>query len=53
LILKPKLLVKYRTGKENRATSVTFSYTYYQFIKIKTTIISKTDEDLGIVIKTP
>jgi len=35
------------------AASVTFSYTYYQLSKIKTTIISKTDEDLGIVIKTP
>ena len=35
------------------AASVTFSYTYYQLSKIKTSIISKTDEDLGIVIKTP
>ena len=35
------------------AVCVTFSYTYYQLSKIKTTTISKMDEDLGIVIKEP
>jgi LCP family protein required for cell wall assembly len=31
----------------------TFTYTFYQLSKVKTTVISKTDEDLGIKIKEP
>ncbi|MBZ9636900.1 LCP family protein [Clostridium sp. FP1] len=32
---------------------VTFSYTYYQFSKVNTTVISKSDVDLGIMIEAP
>jgi LCP family protein required for cell wall assembly len=32
---------------------VTFSYTFYKLSKVKTTVISKTDEDLGIKIEVP